>query len=91
MNIETWEEMIALIKRLVALGATTIVQNVSADAASASVHFGHAARVGLAVDPLDGDSRGGVSIGEWYHRFDSALEAIEFVEACHAAAAGMAA
>ncbi len=86
MNIGAWEEMHTLIRRITALGATAIEQNVSADVASTSIHFGYAARVGFAFDSLDGDSRGSVSIGEWYNCFDSATDAVEFVEGCHAAA-----
>ena len=86
MNIEAWGKMHTLISRITTLGATAVEQNVSADVASASIHFGYAARVGLAFDALDGDSRGSVSIGEWYNCFDSAAEAVEFVEGCHAAA-----
>ena len=96
MNVQQWREMSALIDRLVAVGCSDVVWgNSSALLAEAWCWFpnsgecleGDRIRVQLALSELDGtQSVVHACFNDGNLWFDSAAEAVEWVEACHIAA-----
>lgn len=96
MNVQQWREMSALIDRLVAVGCSDVVWgNSSALLAEAWCWFpnsgecleGDRIRVQLALSELDGtQSVVHACFNDGNLWFDSAAEAVEWVEACHVAA-----